>query len=247
MIVEPLFYLVAIPAILIYGIGKGGFGGAIGGISVPMMSLVISPIQAAAILLPILIVMDGFAVKHHYHNANYSVIRAMLPWATLGIVVAGLLLETLPTNLIKALIGGVSVLFCVLHWCGVSEHSFFKEDKWRIVWSSLCGFTSTAIHSGGVPATIYLMPLKLNKLALVSTMAVLFAIVNAIKLIPYTLLGSFSKENLMTILILVPLAPIGVYMGVWLLHSVSEKIIYQVCYMSLFVFGLKLLFEGILL
>ncbi|WP_104403525.1 sulfite exporter TauE/SafE family protein [Vibrio penaeicida] len=247
MIVDPFFYLVAVPAILIYGIGKGGFGGAIGSISVPMMSLTISPIQAAAILLPILIVMDIFAVKHHYRTANYSVIRSMLAWAIIGIVVAGLLLDLLSIHLIKALIGGISVLFCCLYWFGISDHAFFKHSKWRIIWSCLCGFSSTAIHSGGGPATIYLLPLKLDKVVLVSTMAVLFAILNGLKLVPYGMLGSFSKENLMTAFVLAPLSPIGVYTGVWLLNRVSEKFIYQVCYVCLFVFGTKLLLEGILL
>ena len=55
MLSDPWFYLLAIPAVLIYGIGKGGLGGALGILAVPMMALVIPPTQAAAILLPILL------------------------------------------------------------------------------------------------------------------------------------------------------------------------------------------------
>jgi uncharacterized membrane protein YfcA len=62
MITDPWFYAVAIPAICLTGLAKGVFLGGAGGMSVPLMSLAISPVQAAAIMLPILIVMDWIGV-----------------------------------------------------------------------------------------------------------------------------------------------------------------------------------------
>jgi hypothetical protein len=35
LIADPLFYAVAVPAVLLTGISKGGFGGVLGGVGVP--------------------------------------------------------------------------------------------------------------------------------------------------------------------------------------------------------------------
>ena len=118
-----------------------------------------------------------------------------------------------------------------------------KVSAW--FWSSLSGFSSTAIHAGGGPASIYLLPLQLEKVRLIATMAVLFAIINLFKLIPYAALGEFDKTNLLTALVLVPLAPVGVKLGVFLLHRVSQQRIYQLCYLFLFLSGVKLCWDGI--
>lgn len=246
VVTDPWFYLTAVPAVLIYGIGKGGLGGALGIIAVPLMALVVSPTQAAAILLPILCVMDFFAVKQHYRNADYAVLKRMLPGSLLGILLAGLFLSVTPEAGLKLLIGGLSLLFCVQYVLQreASQQPAGTVGAWW--WSSLGGFSSTAIHAGGGPASIYLLPLRLDKITLIATMAVLFAIINLFKLIPYAMLGEFDTTNLMTAMLLIPLAPVGVYMGVWLLHRVSQEWVYRLCYIFLFVSGLKLLIDGLL-
>ena len=246
IVTDPWFYLTAVPAVLIYGIGKGGLGGALGIIAVPLMALVVSPTQAAAILLPILCVMDFFAVKQHYRNADYVILKRMLPGSLLGILLAGLFLSVTPEAGLKLLIGGLSLLFCVQYVLQreASQQPAGTVGAWW--WSSLGGFSSTAIHAGGGPASIYLLPLRLDKITLIATMAVLFAIINLFKLIPYAMLGEFDTTNLMTAMLLIPLAPVGVYMGVWLLHRVSQEWVYRLCYIFLFVSGLKLLIDGLL-
>lgn len=242
---DPWFYVLAVPAVLIYGIGKGGLGGALGIIAVPLMALIVSPTQAAAILLPILIVMDAFAVRHHYRNADYHILRRMLPGSILGVVLAGLFLSVTPETGLKLTIGLLSLAFCLQHWfAGKKEHASPGHlSAW--FWSSLGGFSSTAIHAGGGPASIYLLPLKLEKVTLIATMAVLFAIINLVKVVPYLALGEFDSTNLMTALLLTPFAPVGVWLGVKLLHRVSQERIYQLCYAFLFLSGAKLCFDAI--
>ena len=242
MLSDPWFYLLAIPAVLIYGIGKGGLGGALGILAVPMMALVVPPTQAAAILLPILLVMDAFAVRHHYRNADIRVLKTMLPGALLGVVLAGLFLSITPESGLKITVGVLSLLFCFQYWLsGDTPSQSGKLGAW--IWSTLSGFSSTAIHAGGGPASIYLLPLKLPKINLIATMAVLFGIVNVAKLVPYIWLGEFDSTNLMTALVLIPFAPVGVKMGVYLLHRVSQERIYQLCYLFLFLSGAKLTFD----
>jgi len=241
---DPWFYATAIPAVIIYGIGKGGLGGALGIIAVPLMAFTIAPTQAAAILLPILCLMDIFAVRQHYSNADYSILKCMLPGAILGVALASLFLSVISEVGLKLVIGGLSLLFCFQYLIkGLNHYS-----KGGIVsawcWSALSGFSSTALHAGGGPASIYLLPLKLEKVTLIATMAVLFGIINLFKLIPYSLLGEFDHTNLMTSLLLMPLAPIGVKLGVLMLHKVSQDVVYRLCYLFLFISGCKLFWDG---
>ena len=243
IVTDPWFYITAVPAVLIYGIGKGGLGGALGIIAVPLMALVVSPTQAAAILLPILCVMDAFAVRQHYRSADYSVLKQMLPGSLLGVLLAGLFLSVTPEAGLKLLIGVLSLLFCLQYVLGGSQQDKKPGIASAWWWSSLGGFSSTAIHAGGGPASIYLLPLRLEKVTLIATMAVLFGIINLAKLIPYSMLEEFDTTNLMTAVVLMPLAPVGVYMGVWLLHRVSQDVVYRLCYLFLFLSGMKLVFD----
>ena len=244
IVTDPWFYITAIPAILIYGIGKGGLGGALGIIAVPLMAMVIAPTQAAAILLPILCVMDVFAVKQHYRDADYGLLKRMLPGSLIGVALAGLFLSVTPESGLKLLIGGLSLLFCLQYIAVGTDNQEKGGTLSAWFWSLMSGFSSTAIHAGGGPASIYLLPLKLDKIVLIATMAVLFGIINLFKLIPYTLLGEFDQTNLMTALVLMPLAPVGVKIGVWLLHRVSQALVYRLCYLFLFLSGCKLFWDG---
>lgn len=240
---DPWFYITAIPAILIYGIGKGGLGGALGTIAVPMMALVVSPIQAAAILLPILCVMDVFAIKVHYRHADYSQLKLMLPSAIVGVFIAGVFLSVIPRDGLSIFIGSLSIVFCLQYLLNTKKYPSMKLPE---VWCFLGGFSSTTIHAGGGPISIYLLPKNLSKVTLIATMALFFGIINLLKLIPYFLLGSFDKVNLLTSLALIPLAPIGVMIGVYLLHKVSQVFIYRSCYLFLFLSGIKLLSDGLI-
>ncbi len=243
MITDYLFYLTAIPAVLIYGISKGGFGGSLGVIAVPMMALTSDAIQAATVLLPILIVMDFFAVRFHYKNCDYKEIKTMLPPAIVGIAVATLILDVVSESCIEVAIGAISILFCIQYY--MKRNPKQSNRFWANVWSFLSGGSSMMIHAGGGPISIYLLPKKLDKMVLVATMAVFFCIMNLIKLVPYTMLGQFDTQCLLTSLVLSPLAPIGVKIGTVLLKVISQERIYQICYFFLLLSGIKLFYSGI--
>ncbi|MDC0611411.1 sulfite exporter TauE/SafE family protein [Vibrio sp.] len=244
------FYIAAIPAVIIFGIGKGGLGGALGIISVPLMALTIAPIQAAAILLPILCIMDVLAIKQHYRNADYSLLKKLLPSAIVGVAIAGVVMQTLPEKEFKILIGALSIIFFLQHvFEKITHRNEIKKEQGRFsgaFWSLLSGFSSTAIHAGGGPLSIYLLPLRLEKVTLIASMAVFFGVVNFFKLIPYFLAGEFDAKNLLTSLVLIPFAPIGVKLGVWLLYRVSQEKIYALCYLFLLLSGLKLVYDGVM-
>ncbi|GAB3108706.1 sulfite exporter TauE/SafE family protein [Aestuariicella hydrocarbonica] len=246
MITDPFFYLCAIPAILLYGMAKGGFGGGIAVISVPLMTLAISPVTAAAILLPILVAMDFVAIWSFRGQWSRINIKYTLPGAIAGIVVGAFTFRYLSEDAIRIMIGLISVAFCLDYW--FKRKSTVKREPNALrgtFWGSIAGFTSFGIHAGGPPISVYMLPQQLEKTLLMGTFAVFFTVVNLVKVIPYAWLGQFDHSNLMTSLVLIPLAPIGVRLGFYCLHKVSEQLIYRLCYFFLMVVGVKLLWEGV--
>ncbi len=192
--------------------------------------------------------MDILAIKQHYKNADYALLKRLLPSAIVGVAVAGCVMQSLPENEFKILIGGLSLIFYFQHlWDKWTKSNKSKKSGncSAYFWSSLSGFSSTAIHAGGGPLSIYLLPLKLEKVTLIASMAVFFGVVNFVKLIPYFLAGEFDSTNLMTAAVLIPFAPVGVKLGVWLLYRVSQEKIYSLCYFFLLLSGAKLIYDGI--
>ncbi len=245
MITDPFFYFCAIPAILIFGMAKGGFGGGIAVISVPLMTLAVSPVQAAAILLPILIVMDFMAMWSFRGQWSKRNIQLALPGAIAGIVIGAFTFRYLSEDAIRLLIGLIVVVFCMDYWFKRKTSKKRQPDAIRgTFWGAISGFTSFGIHQGGPPISIFLLPQQMEKTVLMGTFAVFFTVVNLVKLIPYAWLGQFDYTNLMTSLVLVPVAPIGVRLGYYLLHKIDEQLVYRLCYFFLFVVGLKLLFDA---
>lgn len=245
MIETTFFYPIAILAILIVGISKSGFGGGLGVLAVPLMSLVIAPQQAAAILLPLLIVMDWFTIWHYRKNWDKRNLIILLPAAIVGIVLGSLFFKYLTEAHIRIMVGVLAVMFVGNYFIkrqSVKQHS--ADVPRGLLWGSVAGFTSFGVHAGGPPINIYLLPQQLDKSIFVGTTVLFFTIVNLIKVLPYMLLGQFSTGNLLTSLILAPLAPIGVWLGVKLHSRVNEKLFYTLCYIFLFVTGLKLLYDG---
>ncbi|OUS12794.1 hypothetical protein A9Q89_05220 [Gammaproteobacteria bacterium 53_120_T64] len=245
MISDPFFYLCAIPAVLIFAMVKGGFGGGIAIIAVPLMSLAVPPVQAAAILLPLLIVMDGVAVWSFRGQWSQQNIKCSLPGAIAGVIVGALTFSYFSEAAIRLLIGLMCVIFCLNYWSqpGLKTKTEATARAGNF-WGAIAGFTSFGIHAGGPPMSIYLLPQRLDKTLLMGTFAIFFAAVNLLKLVPYTWLGQFDATNLLTSAVLAPLAPIGVRLGYFLLHKVSEVLVYRICYFFLLVIGSKLLFDG---
>jgi len=250
LIDNPWFYLAAVPAVLITGISKGGFGG-IGGIAVPAMALVISPVQAAAIMLPILCLMDVVGVAAYrriWHRRNVAI---MVPAAVLGILIGYLTFEHLTDDIVRLIVGVIALSFTLYRWILVPLLG--RRDAPAIgpsvargtVWGTLLGFTSFVAHAGSPPAQIYLLPQRLDKTVYQGTMVVAFMAVNYVKLVPYAMLGQLSAANMSTALVLLPLAPVGVWLGVWLHKRVPEVLFYRIAYLALFGTGVKLVWDGL--
>lgn len=244
-ITDPVFYMVAIPAVLFVGIAKGGFAGTLGALTVPLMSFATDPITAAAILLPILCVMDLFAAWNFRRNFDVSHLKILLPAGLIGIAVAAVLMGRLTEDHIRVMVGGISIGFCLNHWLGLSARKHKPGKASGYFWGGVAGFTSTQVHAGGPPLSIYMLPQRLEKTTLIGTMVMFFLFINYVKLIPYGYLNLLTPENLVTSLILMPIAPIGIKLGYWLLGKVSQETVYSILYLSLFILGMKMIIEGL--
>jgi hypothetical protein len=250
LIDNPWFYVAAVPAVMLTGISKGGFGGA-GGVAVPIMALIISPVQAAAIMLPILCLMDiaGLVAYRKYWHRRNTVI--MIVAGLIGIGIGWITFDYLTDNVVRLIVGVIALAFTLYRWIvapllGRQDMPATKPDNLRGgFWSIVAGFTSFVAHAGSPPAQIYLLPQKMDKTLYQGTMVIVFMVYNYVKLLPYALLGQLSTSNMTTALVLLPLAPLGVWVGVWLHKRVSEAIFYRIAYLLLFGTGVKLVWDGL--
>ena len=247
MITDPTFYILAAIAVIIVGLSKSGFGSGIGVLGVPLMALVIPPAQAAAIMLPLLCVMDIFNVFHYRSRFDRTNLIILIPAALVGILLGTFTFRYLTDDHIRILLGVISILFVVNFFVG-RRNGGKKTEPNRVkgsIWGAIAGFTSFGVHAGGPPVNIYLLPQKLDKTIFVGTTVIFFTIVNYVKLIPYAYLGQLSGDNLLTSLILAPLVPLGFWIGIKLHDRVNETLFYNLAYFFLLITGAKLLYEGL--
>lgn len=229
------------------GISKAGFGGGVGSMAVPLMALSISPIQAAAVLLPILCVMDVMGLWFYWAKWDRRNLTILLPAAMVGIVIGTATFRFLDADTIRIMVGALAVGFTVHHWLRAitARHQSRGADPLRgSLWGTVSGFSSFVAHAAGPPLSIYLLPQRLDKTRFVGTTVALVFVMNLVKLVPYAWIGQFTPTNLYTALALMPLAPLGIWLGLWLHRRAPEAIFYRVCYALLFIVGLRLLYDG---
>lgn len=246
MITDPWFYAAAIPAILLVGISKGGFGSGAGMFATPLIALTIPIPQAAAILLPILCVMDLAGLWAYRGTYNKVVLRTILAGGVLGVLLGALGFRYFDESLIRILLGAMAVGFVLHRYAYRANLQAAQPSRGKgFACSVFSGVTSTVAHAGGPPLSVYLLPLRMEKSLMVGTTVVFFAVINVVKLVPYAWLGLFDARNLTTSLALIPLAPVGIWMGVKVMRRIPEALFYRICYAILVVVGTKLLWDGI--
>lgn len=251
MLTDPQFYLLAIPAFLLVGVSKGGFGGGLGSMGVPLMALAIPVPQAAAIMLPLLMVMDVVTVWRYRRAWDRAQMPILLSGAVIGTILGYFAFRFLDEAWIRVLIGAIAVLFTVKDWllAALGRAAAATGASWPkgVFWSSVSGVTSFVANAGGPPLQVYLLPQRMDKTVFVGTISVFFAFINAIKLGPYIWLGLMTAENMATAAVMLPVAMAGIGLGLWLHVRVPEKPFYFWCNVFLFVTGLKLLWDGVAL
>ena len=246
LVSDPTFYLVAIPAVLLMGLSKSGFLGGFGALAVPLMALAIPVPQAAAIMLPLLFVMDAAGLQQLWSQRDRTLLRLLLPAGLLGTVVGTVLFGILSGKTVAAIVGGLTLLFVAQRLLFPPKAEGHVPSKpLGFVLGIASGFTSFVAHAGSPPISAYVLPMRLPPITFTATMAVFFAVVNLSKWIPYAWLGLVDMRNMSTSLVLMPLAPVGVWLGVWLTRRIPSTWFYRVAYAGMFLTGAKLLWDGL--
>lgn len=249
LLVDPYFYLAAVPAVILVGLSKGGFGGAVGFVGVPVMALVMPPVQAAAILLPILVLMDLISLWTWRGIFDRLTLKIMLPGALVGILAGWWTAAAVTADAIRLIVGMVTLVFVGRALYGRFRHgrgvAVAQNPVLGAFWGTVAGFTSFVAHVGGPPYQVYTLPLRMSPALFTGTSVVFFAITNAVKLVPYFLLGQFDATNLKASLALMPLAPLATLGGAWLVRRMRPEVFYPFTYATVALVGVKLVWDSV--
>lgn len=245
MISDPFFWLLAIPSVTALGFAKGGFTG-LGMISTPLLALVMPPLEAAAILLPILLLQDAISVWVFRKDWDAWNLKVLLPGAAVGVGAAWLLAAYVTDAHVKLAVGLISVTFALNAWFGRKPPEIAPRPRAGagFVWGGLAGFTSALVQVGAPPYYVFVLPQRLAKMVFISTTCWFFAAVNVMKIVPYFALGQFSAAGLWTSAALVPLAVATNLLGIWLVRRTPQEIFYKLAYIMMFVIALELIRQG---
>ena len=241
------FYFVAVPAVILVGLSKGGFSG-LSALSMPLLSLAVSPVRAAAIMLPILIVQDWVSVWAFRRDFEPRNLKILIPASLIGIGAGWLLAAHVSEALVRLAVGLISigfVAFMILRARGGEPEPARATVAPGIFWGALAGFTSFVSHAGAPPFQVYVMPQGLSPRLFAGTAVMFFAAVNLLKVPPYFALGQFSAQNLLAAATLFPLAILATLAGVWLVRRVPAERFYNIVYALTFLIGLRLVWEGL--
>lgn len=246
LITDPAFYLVAVPAVLLMGVSKSGFGAGFGSLAVPMMALAVSVPEAAAILMPVLLVMDVLGMAAFRKDFDPSLLKFLVPCGMLGIVLGTLLFKVLDSHTVAGWVGAFTLLFLAQRLLFAPKPESPPPPRWLgALLATVSGFTSFIAHAGGPPISAYVIPLKLSPVRFTATMAYFFFVINLSKWIPYAWLGLLDMRNMATSMVLLPLAPIGVWVGVRLARRIAATLFYRFLYAGMLLTGVKLLWDAL--
>jgi uncharacterized membrane protein YfcA len=245
LITDPFFYVVTIPAVLLLGVSKSGFGAGFGSLAVPMMALAVTVPEAAAILMPVLLLMDVLGMAAFRKDFDLKLLKFLIPCGLVGIVIGALLFKLLDARTVAAMVGVFTLAFLAQRLLFPPKADSAPPPKWLgAILTATSGFTSFIAHAGGPPISAYVIPLRLSPVKFTATMAFFFFVINLSKWIPYAWLGLLDTRNMATSLVLLPLAPIGVWIGVRLARRIGQTLFYRFLYAGMLLTGLKLVWDA---
>lgn len=239
------FWALAALAATLVGLSKGGMP-VVAMLSVPVLSLVISPVTAAGLLLPVYVASDVFGLYAYRERFDRRILAILAPAATVGVGIGWATAAITPEWLVTGLVGLIGAAFALRMLLARGEPAPAREPRVGpgLFWGTICGITSFVSHSGAPPFQIYVQPMRLDKAVFAGTLTVLFAYINAIKIVPYWALGQLSLDNLGVAAVLAPIAAAAVYAGVWLVRVMPQDLFYKFVTWALLIVSAKLLYDG---
>lgn len=249
---DTAFYLTAIPAVVLVGLTKGGMGEALSMMGVPLLALVVTPVKAAAILLPVLIFMDWVSLWIWRKHSNPTLLKVMLPGALIGVGIGWATAAMVPAGILRLLIGSMTIIFALRYFYnryranrGTPMPVRAHNRPAATFWGALSGYTSFVTHAGGPPFQIYALPLGLDPKDYTGTSVRFFAVVNMVKFGAYAALGQFDTDNLWISMTLLPFAPFATIAGAWIVKRMRPQTYYPFMYGMALLAAIKLFISGL--
>lgn len=241
-----LYLVLASVAALLIGMSKGGLP-LVGMMSVPVLSLVMSPVKAAVLLLPLYVISDMVGIWLYRRNYSLINLKILIPAGVAGVMIGWLTASMISELTIKFIIGLVGVTFCLQTWFKRSqtEQPMSANVPKGAFWGTLAGFTSFIAHAGGPPFQVFMLPQKLPKAEFAGTATILFAVINFAKIGPYQALSPYSMDDLRKVAVLIPFALMGTYLGAFLTQRIADVWFFRLVQTGLFLVSLKLMADAI--
>jgi uncharacterized membrane protein YfcA len=239
------FWAAAVLAASLVGMSKGGLP-VVGMLSVPILALVIHPVAAAGLLLPVYVLSDMFGLYAYRRAFDARVLAILVPATAVGVGLGWLTASAVPEQLVEGLVGLIGAVFAANLLLRRDEGGPPRRaDRAKgTFWGMVAGFTSFVSHAGAPPYQVFVLPLRLEKAVYAGTTTILFAWVNAVKLVPYWALGQLSPANLRVAALLMVPAVASVFLGVWLVRRMPTKTFFRLVVWALLLVSLKLLWDA---
>jgi uncharacterized membrane protein YfcA len=242
VITDPLFYLLAAIAVTLLGLSKGGFFG-LGVMGLPLMSLYVPPLQAAAIILPTALAQDMLTVWAYRRDWSVWNLKIMIPSMLAGMAVGVMFAASLSPAHIRLTIGIIAAAFVLRHWLGrrFERLALAPGTASGIFFGTLGGFTTLLANAGGPAWQMHLLPQRLDKLSYAGTLTVLFAVSNLVKVPAFAGLGQLTTANLAAGALLLPVAVVSNYAGIWLVRRTPAELFFRIAYVLMFLIAVELI------
>ncbi|WP_199559503.1 sulfite exporter TauE/SafE family protein [Paracoccus sediminilitoris] len=239
-------WLLAVLAAIAVGLSKGGLA-MVGIISVPLMSLVMSPVQAAGLLLPVYVISDLGGLVAFRRDFDRGVLLRALPGALAGIGVGWATASIVPVWGVTLIVGLIGLGFALNALIRPPLDDAARRPTLTAgsLWGGLAGYTSFVSHSGAPLWQVYAQPLRLTPLIYAGTTTWFFAIGNWVKLIPYAALGQLSAANLATAAALTPVSLASVWVGLRLVRIIPPLLFYRLITWGLLVISVRLVWQAV--
>ena len=220
-------YLVVALAMFLVGMSKGGLGATLSAVTIPMLAMVLPVKDVIGMMPPVLMLADALAVGFHWRKWDNRMVLLLIPASIVGVAVGTLFLANASGQLIRIVLGVIVLLFAFYK---IFEKRIFKmmtytPRNWHgLLAGGVAGFTSSVAHAGGPPVAIYLLMQNVQPRVFAATSAIFFMILNYIKVPFYFAADLFNFGLLGQMLWLLPMVPLGVWVGKWVVVRVSKRV-----------------------
>ena len=243
--------LICLAAFLI-GVSKTGIAG-LGILAIAIFASVLPARESVGAVLIALIAGDMVAVLSYRHDATWHHLWRLFPWAGLGVVIGAFAIGRIPDAGVRRMIGGILLALIVFYLLrqytarnGDAELIPFTRHPWLIAVTGIAaGFTTMVANASGPIMVLYLLALRLPKVAFIGTAAWFFFFLNLFK-VPFSAgLGLINTNSLAVGLRLAPFAMAGAVLGKPLLRHVNQKLFEQLALVLTLVAAIRLLLQDV--